>query len=116
MSWFSSIKKKILKSKGFKRYITSLLGIVIAAAQFFPELQQYLPELMKWGGILGATSLAHAATGKTLGSYKTGSIAALLVTLLEVANMTTGLGFIVPILQTLVGVFGVGAVGAKTLS
>lgn len=108
-----SLKDKLLKSKGFKRFLASLLAIPVGLATFVPELQEHLPALLSVAASLGVLGLVHAKVDKTILKFKTGSLASVVVVLLGLATVYSPLAPLVPALQAIAGALGVGAVAAK---
>lgn len=51
----------LLKSKGLKRNLASLIAAVAAVSQFVPALQPFQEMLISIAGLLGGVGIAHAA-------------------------------------------------------
>ena len=52
--------KELLKSKGIKRTIASILAAAALAARYIPTLAPYVDTLNTLAGVLGALGVAHA--------------------------------------------------------
>lgn len=105
----------LLKSKGLKRFITSALAVVTFASTFIPSLAPFVEILRGVTGGLGGVALVHAGSAGTLLSYKTGSLASLFSFLLGILAYVPGGETLVLALEWLAGLFGISAVGAKTI-
>lgn len=107
MSFFDS-----LKSGGWKRYIASLVTMVIPAVSAVPQLAPFATWLAGIAATFGAVGVAHAAASDNLQGLAPSNIASVIGILLMLAQQVPSLNWLIPILTALAGIFG-GAAVAK---
>ena len=108
---FETILKALLGSKGVKRLLASLIGVVMTVVQFVPEAQGLLDVLQYLAGLVGGVGVVHATGLGTLGKAKLASLASLCSVLLLASHFIPALAPAAPWLTKLVSLFSALAVG-----
>lgn len=101
----------IFSSDGLKRKIAALLTAVIPLLEADPNFSYLVPYVIHIAGLLGVTGLTHAAGSRTLDQHKLASLAALLSSVLTVAQYIPALAPYLPILTQVAGFVSALAVG-----
>jgi hypothetical protein len=100
-----------LSSFGLKRYLASLINVVIAVLRTVPGTYSVLiPWLEYAAAALGGVGIVHSTATKTLGGINATNISAVISVLLIIAKMIPQLGFLMPILEALAAIFGTVAI------
>lgn len=100
------ILKALLSSDGLKRYLAAIIGMFLQVVGQVPALTPMVSVLNELNAALGLAGVAHSAAAGTIPGKVTSTLASVAVVLLGIAQLVPQFAPYVPILQTIVAIFG----------
>lgn len=109
----SKFWKNLLKSKGVKRLLASVLAVVVEALKQVPGAGAFVAPLELGAGAIGGAGLLHASVGGTANKFVTAGLSSAASFLVLVCYCIPRLLPLVPGIQSAAAALGVVSLGLK---